>query len=378
VALPYNIHPKKICPIRTHKFDDLPEHVKRSQDLEPEDPKGAEWNRKDKSYTAQIYFAIENQTPGFRATTVEFIKNTNTGEDNWYILIYKETVRDPGYYTSGEGKLAIHRAHRLGWWDIFDRQHPEYKENKGKLRAGPSEEIISGGLHHIVTTQGSHPLKEETPPVILPAIKQSISQGEEIPIEIYPLATTSQKQSHSEEPIMTTQVNVTQIPPPPADPGNGGGLVGTPPMISSGDRKKAQTFLDAFRGWRAVNYKKEVMRDPYMRIALVLTFIKGEDVNSWANHQLKLLDDKIAQGRANNDTLWQEFKTAFKNAFTLIKAKENALAQLEALKTGKNKVDKYIATFNHLREEAGFNDTDQGVIEMFKRGLNVTIHNHTL
>jgi hypothetical protein len=36
------------------------------------------------------------------------------------------------------------------------------------------------------------------------------------------------------------------------------------------------------------------MRDPYMRVALILTFIKGEDVNSWANHQLKLLDEKIA------------------------------------------------------------------------------------
>jgi hypothetical protein len=115
-----------------------------------------------------------------------------------------------------------------------------------------------------------------------------------------------------------------------------------------------------------VNYKKEVMRDPYMRTALVLTFIKGEDVNSWANHQLKFLNDKITHERANDKTLWQEFKTNFKNAFTFVVAKENALAQLEALTMGRNEVDKYISTFNCLLNDARFNKTDKGVIEMFK------------
>jgi hypothetical protein len=90
------------------------------------------------------------------------------------------------------------------------------------------------------------------------------------------------------------------------------------------------------------------MKDPYMRTALILTFIKGEDVNSWANHQPKLLDEKIARGRANNEPLWEEFETNFKNAFTFVKAKENALAQLETLKMEKNKLDKYTATFNRL------------------------------
>jgi hypothetical protein len=371
VALPYRIHPKEACHIKTRKLDDLPDHVKRNTDLEPDDPKGAEWNRKEKCYTAELYFNTEGQTPGYQTRVVEFIKNTNTGEDNWYLLIYQETVRNPGYYTSGEGKLIINGPHGLGWWDQFDQHHPSHPGNKGKQIAGPSEEIISGGLHHIVTTQGSHPLREETPPVILPAIEQSASQGEEIPIDIQPLAATSYETIQKEEPTMTTEINVTRIPPPPAEPGNGGGLVGTPPMIFSGDRNKAQTFLDSFRGWRAVNYKKEVMKDPYMRTALVLTFIKGEDVNSWATHQLKLLDEKIARGRANEEPLWDEFETNFKNAFTPIKAKENALAQLETLKMQRHELDKYIATFNRLLDDAGFNKKDKGVVEMFKRGLNV-------
>jgi hypothetical protein len=96
-------------------------------------------------------------------------------------------------------------------------------------------------------------------------------------------------------------------------------------------------------------------------------------VNTWANHQLKLLDEKIANGRANDKTLWQEFERDFKNAYTFVATKENALAELEGLTMGRNEVDKHIATFNCLVEEAGFNKTDKGVIKMFKQGLNVEL-----
>jgi hypothetical protein len=113
-------------------------------------------------------------------------------------------------------------------------------------------------------------------------------------------------------------------------------LIGTPPSIFSEDRKKAQTFLNNFRGWKAVNYKKEVIKDPYMCAALILTFIKGEDVNSWANHQLKLLDEKITNEKANVESLWQDFEKAFKDSYTFVAAKENTLAQLEGLTMDKN------------------------------------------
>jgi hypothetical protein len=73
----------------------------------------------------------------------------------------------------------------------------------------------------------------------------------------------------------------------------------------------------------------------------------------------------------DEEPLWEEFKTNFKNAFMPIKAKENALAQLETLKMQKHELDKYIATFNRLVDDARFNKRDKGIIEMFKRGLNV-------
>jgi hypothetical protein len=42
--------------------------------------------------------------------------------------------------------------------------------------------------------------------------------------------------------------------------------------------------------WRAVNYKKEIIRDPFTQTALILTYIKGNNIDNWAKHQLlKLL-----------------------------------------------------------------------------------------
>ena len=90
-------------------------------------------------------------------------------------------------------------------------------------------------------------------------------------------------------------VNVT-IAPMPGTPtqawnGEGGALLGNPPGIFSGDRSKALKFLDTIDIWRVVNYRKEIMRDLFTCTAPVLTYIKGENIDNWAKHQLiKLLN----------------------------------------------------------------------------------------
>jgi hypothetical protein len=204
-ALSYNIpsNPSNAHSIKPHRIDNLPDHIKRNTDLDPKYLKGANWNSKERAYLAQIYFSRESTKPGYKTHPIEFIKDPDTRKDNWYLLVYKETTRDPGYYTNAQEKLSIFGADRLGWWDRFNSHHPDFQGNKSKQCAGPSEEVILEGLHNIATLQGNHPLREETPPVILPAIKQSTSLGQEIPITIQPLVTTL-----SDEPIMFTRVNI--------------------------------------------------------------------------------------------------------------------------------------------------------------------------
>jgi hypothetical protein len=106
------------------------------------------------------------------------------------------------------------------------------------------EEILSGGLHHIVTTQGTQPLTQEQPPVVLQEIIRTTSQGQEIPTNILPVMAHIQEQ----------QANITIMAPAPSPRnGEGGNLLGTPPPVFTGDRTKAQAFLDAIAVWRAVN-----------------------------------------------------------------------------------------------------------------------------
>jgi hypothetical protein len=171
--------------------------------------------------------------------------------------------------------------------------------------------------------------------------------------------------------IQEQQANVTiTAPAPPLRNGEGGNLLGTPPPVFTGDRTKAQAFLDAIAVWRAVNYKKEAIKDPYTRTALILTFIKGDNVNSWAKHQLKILN----QSQENNpdptgkpdEDWWDTFEQNFKNAFTFTASKETTLAKLKKLMMNQGDLDTYIATFNRLLDEAEFSPQDKGAVEMFK------------
>jgi len=159
--------------------------------------------------------------------------------------------------------------------------------------------------------------------------------------------------------------------------GEGGALMGNSPPIFYRDRTRAQEFLDTITIWKTLNYKKDVIKDPYTRTALILTYIKGDNVNSWAKWQLDILIQKQQNNPDPNgtpsETWWTDFKTAFKDAFTFTASKETALAQLEKLTMNRGDIDTYIATFDRLLAEADFNRNDKGALEMFKRGLNLML-----
>ena len=257
----------------------------------------------------------------------------------------------------------------LGWWRCSNMKHLYYTPPAETSAQGAEEEIISGGLHHIITTQGTSPLTEEQPPVILPSIIHSASQGEAISTNIPP-AVAYNSPGHVNVTIAPTSGTPTQV-----WNGEGGALLGNPLGIFSGDRSKAQKLLDTINIWRVVNYKKEIMRDPFTHIALVLTYIKGENVDNWAKHQLiKLLNkERRSLGGLPSEEWWEDFIQDFRDRFTFTASKETALMQLEKLTMGKDGIDTYIATFNWLLDEADFSWRDKGAIEMFKRGLNLSL-----
>ena len=113
------------------------------------------------------------------------------------------------------------------------------------------------------------------------------------------------------------------------------------------------------------------MRQPFSRVMLFLTFIKGPDVQEWASSQVGLLGSRLLAGAGRNeehlfDTVMDSFNMAFTDTMSLQKAK----AEFHTLKMERGKLDMYIAKFEGLARMAGYNLQDQMVLDWFGSGLN--------
>ena len=124
------------------------------------------------------------------------------------------------------------------------------------------------------------------------------------------------------------------------------------------------------------------MRQPFSRVMLFLTFIKGPDIQEWASSQVGWLGSRLLAGAGRNeehlyDTVMDSFNTAFTDTMSLQKAK----AEFRTLKMERGKLDTYIAKFERLARMAGYNLQDQMVLDRFGSGLNpglfTTIINNT-
>jgi hypothetical protein len=73
-------------------------------------------------------------------------------------------------------------------------------------------------------------------------------------------------------------------------------------------------------------------------------------------------------GRDDED-LWTWFVGVFRAAYTDTTKSEDALTKLLNLRMKDNDLDTYIATFDHLRNSAGWEQNSQGTVLLFRRGL---------
>ena len=115
--------------------------------------------------------------------------------------------------------------------------------------------------------------------------------------------------------------------PPPAQqagalPGANGAMKGHTPELFDGQRKNAAKFMREFRLWKICNVQNEAMINPFQRIALVLSYMKGPKVDDWVLQQGDRLTIRV-QGNTlvnpmippthhdDNETLWREFVVDF-------------------------------------------------------------------
>jgi len=163
----------------------------------------------------------------------------------------------------------------------------------------PEEEILAGGVHHIATLQGSHPLTEQSP--ILPQIKAAVYQGISIPLD-----TTPATAIHPQLSIRTTmagqqeEINVatgqteqeTQRINIITNPANGA-LKGNPPPIFNRDRSTTRKFINNFDLWKAINQQNDTIRKPFSRVVTLLTYMDSPLVDTWKEEQMHKLQEAM-------------------------------------------------------------------------------------
>ena len=162
-------------------------------------------------------------------------------------------------------------------------------------------------------------------------------------------------------------------------------MKGHTPEIFDGQRKNAAKFMREFGLWKICNVRNKAMINPFQRIALALSYMKGPKVDDWVLQQGDNLTIRV-QGntlvnpmippthRDDDETLWREFVADFTRAFTDTASSEQAYAALTDLQMKGEDIDDYIATFESLIVKAGWERAAQGSLEMFKQGLTPGLH----
>ena len=160
--------------VHRRKQDDLPTHVKGE---------GVVYREFSTSSTAG---KVHPRTGYYIEETdeaVKFLKDKD--KDTWFLLQQDTTGR---FVTCKDNRLERY-AKRTGYWYFGDEQHPEYHLLQ-QAESQPHEELVAGGLHHVVTLQGPQAQLSPTHQV-LPVIERAASLGENIPTDIEPITSTS-------------------------------------------------------------------------------------------------------------------------------------------------------------------------------------------
>jgi Retrotransposon gag protein len=113
------------------------------------------------------------------------------------------------------------------------------------------------------------------------------------------------------------------------------------------------------------------MKQLYVCITMALSLIRGPKVNDWVDEQLNDLELKVHMKPRSDKTLWTEFETTFTNAFTDITKKEDAYQKLKHLKMKDELINDYIMAFNSLAAKAGWELSNEGMIDAFCSGLHL-------
>ena len=142
-----------------------------------------------------------------------------------------------------------------------------------------------------------------------------------------------------------------------------------------------------FQLWWMINSMAEAMINPFQRIALCLSFIRGEQVDNWVVEKINqlrraVLGDPVTgippTHLPTDEALWNDFGADFRQAYQDTAAEENAYTDLKNLHMTEDRIDEHIAHFEVLLVKAGWNRSNKGSINLFFNGLTKSVQRKIL
>jgi hypothetical protein len=162
-----------------------------------------------------------------------------------------------------------------------------------------------------------------------------------------------------------------------------GGLLGVSPPIFDGTRSKGSIFWNMLVCYKLLNRNNVAISNPFNRILTALSYMRGPLIDDWVDMQSKWLEKRtsstVARYLADTDeALWNEFETAFLDAWKDSARVTTAEDQLNKLTMKGLDVDVYIATFTRLTTAAEFELDSKVLVGRFQSGLTERVHRHIL
>jgi hypothetical protein len=148
--------------------------------------------------------------------------------------------------------------------------------------------------------------------------------------------------------------------------GSNGKLSGKEPTVFTGDRKDAESFILEWQIYQMLNYDAAVMRQPFTRATLFLSFIKGPAVHEWNMLQVNWLMTRARTGALpSEEFLYDTIEAAFRSAFTDTMSVQRAKAEFTLISMERGDLDGYVSKFERLARMAGYDLNSSLVLDRF-------------
>jgi len=148
--------------------------------------------------------------------------------------------------------------------------------------------------------------------------------------------------------------------------------MGTLPQIFTGNRAKAQDFLDEVLGHFYANRGVTGFESPMHKVSITLTMIKASEVAGWG-HDMERWIDALDPAINDIELIWEQFQAEFTEQFTNSQQQQCVRLDLDSCRMKFPEIDQYIAKFEDLACLAGYTVGNEETINFFLKGLSQSV-----